>query len=122
MYATNQDLSGSSNGKESAANVGDPNSIPPSEDALEKRMAAHSSIPAWTHEREPCRLQAMGFQESDMHDPRQSLNCYLQTLIIKDGRKGWMHISQCDFNIFHRNTPSFLFSFLTSKLHLKLSS
>ena len=55
------------------------------EDALEKRMAAHSSIPAWRILwRGACRLQAMGLQKSDMSDTSQFPNCYLQTLIIKD--------------------------------------
>ena len=30
-----------------------------------------------------------------------------------------MHISQCDFNIFHRNTASFVF-FFNFQMHLKL--
>ena len=38
---------GDSDNKESACNVGDPNSIPGSEDLLEKGMATHSSILAW---------------------------------------------------------------------------
>ena len=37
------------------------------EDALEERMATHSSILAWKipWTEEPCRLQSMGLQESD---------------------------------------------------------
>ena len=38
---------GTSNGKESACNAGDPGSISGQEDPLEKGMAAHSSILAW---------------------------------------------------------------------------
>ena len=44
---TNQDFSGSSDGKEFAANVGDLGSILGWEDPLENRMATHSSILAW---------------------------------------------------------------------------
>ena len=38
------------------------------EDPLEKDMATHSSILAWSipWTEEPCRLQSMGSQESDM--------------------------------------------------------
>ena len=38
---------GGSDGKEFAHNVGDPGSIPGSEDALDKGMATHSRILAW---------------------------------------------------------------------------
>ena len=38
---------GGSDGKASACNVGDPGSIPESEDPLEKEMAIHSSTLAW---------------------------------------------------------------------------
>ena len=38
---------GSSDGKASAYNAGDPGSIPDQEDPLEKGMATHSSILAW---------------------------------------------------------------------------
>ena len=38
---------GGSEGKDSTCNAGDLGSIPRSEDPLEKRMAAHSSILAW---------------------------------------------------------------------------
>ena len=49
------------------------------EDALEKRMEAQSSIPAWRIPwRGVHRLQAMGLQESDTSDPSQS-----QTVISK---------------------------------------
>ena len=53
---------------ESACNVGDPDSIPVSEDPLEKEMATHSSILAWKTPwtEEPGRLQSMGSQEVDM--------------------------------------------------------
>ena len=49
---------------ESACNVGDPDSIPVSEDPLEKEMATHSSILAWKTPwtEEPGRLQSMGLQ------------------------------------------------------------
>ena len=40
-------FTGSSDGKESACNLGDPGSIPGWEDPLEKGMATHSSILAW---------------------------------------------------------------------------
>ena len=53
--------SGGSDGKESACSVGDPSSIPESEDPLEKGMATHSSILAWKipWTEEPGRLQSM---------------------------------------------------------------
>ena len=38
---------GSSDGKDSACNVGDPGLIPGQEDPLEKGMATHSSILPW---------------------------------------------------------------------------
>ena len=41
------DFPGGSDGKAFAYNVGDPSSIPGSEDPLEKEMATHSSILAW---------------------------------------------------------------------------
>ena len=55
---------GGSDGKESACNAGDPNSIPGLEDALEKEMATHSSILAWRipWAEEPGGLQFMGSQ------------------------------------------------------------
>ena len=55
---------GGLDGKESACNVGDPDSIPVSEDPLEKEMATHSSILAWKTPwtEEPGRLQSMGSQ------------------------------------------------------------
>ena len=40
-------LPGSSAGKESASNAGDPGLIPGGEDPLEKGMGTHSSILAW---------------------------------------------------------------------------
>ena len=53
---------GSSDGKESAFNSGDPGSIPGLEDPLEKEMATHSSILAWKipWTEEPGGLQSMG--------------------------------------------------------------
>ena len=53
---------GSSDGKESAFNAGDPGSIPGLEDPLEKEMATHSSILAWKipWTEEPGGLQSMG--------------------------------------------------------------
>ena len=56
---------GSSDGKESAFNSGDPGSIPGLEDPLEKEMATHSSILAWRilWIEEPGRLQSMGSQK-----------------------------------------------------------
>ena len=58
------DFPGGSDGKASACNVGDPGSIPTSEDPLEKEMAIHSSTLAskipWTEE--PNRLQSRGSQ------------------------------------------------------------
>ena len=58
---------GGSDGKASAYNayhVGDPGSIPGSEDLLEKEMATHSSILAWKipWTEEPGRLQSKGSQ------------------------------------------------------------
>ena len=62
-----KDLSGGSDGKESACNAGDPGSIPVWEGPLEKEMVTHPSVLAkeipWTEE---CGgLQSMGSQESD---------------------------------------------------------
>ena len=53
---------GSSDGKASAYNAGDPGSIPGL--ALEKEMATHSSILAWKipWTENPGRLQSMGSQ------------------------------------------------------------
>ena len=55
---------GGSDGKESACNVGDPGSIPGSEDPLEKGMATHSRILDWESPctEEPRELQSRGFQ------------------------------------------------------------
>ena len=55
---------GSSDGKESACNAGDPSSIPRSERSPEKGMATHSSILAWRIPwmEEPDRLQSMRSQ------------------------------------------------------------
>ena len=57
---------GGSDGKESTCNAGDPGLIPRSRRSLEKRMATHSSIPAWEilWTEEPGGLQTMGSQKS----------------------------------------------------------
>ena len=59
-----KDLSGGSDGKESACNAGDPGSIPVWEGPLEKEMATHSSILAWKipWTEEPGGLQSNGLQ------------------------------------------------------------
>ena len=53
-----------SGGKEHACNAGDPSSIQGSGRPLEKRMATHSSIPAWRipWTETPGRLQSVGSQ------------------------------------------------------------
>ena len=55
---------GGSDDKVSAYNVGDPGSIPESEDPLEKEIAPHSSTLAWKIPwmEEPSRLQSKGLQ------------------------------------------------------------
>ena len=55
---------GSSDGKASAYNAGDPGSIPGLEDPLEKEMATLSSILSWKipWTEDPGRLQSMGSQ------------------------------------------------------------
>ena len=55
---------GSSDGKESSCNDGDPGSIPGLEDPLEEGMATHASILAWriSWTEEAGRLQSMGLQ------------------------------------------------------------
>ena len=59
-----KDLSGGSDGKESACNARDPGSIPVWEDPVEKEMATHSSILAWKipWTEEPGGLQSNGLQ------------------------------------------------------------
>ena len=47
LITTLMGFPGGSDGKESACNVGDPGSIPGSEDPLEKGMATHSRILDW---------------------------------------------------------------------------
>ena len=49
--------------KNQPAHVGDTDSIPGQEDALEKEMATHSSIPVWEipWREEPGGLQSMGW-------------------------------------------------------------
>ena len=58
---------GSSDGKDSACNVGDPGLIPGQEDPLEKEMATHFSVLAqeilWMEE--PGRYTPLGCKESD---------------------------------------------------------
>ena len=62
-------MKGGSEVKASACNAGDLGSIPGREDPLEKEMATHSSILAWTipWTEEPGRLQSMGSQRVE-HD------------------------------------------------------
>jgi len=57
-------LTGGSDGKAFAYNVGDLGSIPGSGSFMEKEMATHSSILAWKIPwmEEPGRLQSMGSQ------------------------------------------------------------
>ena len=58
---------GGSNGKESACNAGDLDSIPGWEDSLEKEMATLSSIFSWRTPwtEEPGGLQFLGLQKVD---------------------------------------------------------
>ena len=58
------DFPGSSDGKASAYNAGDPGSIPGLKDPLEKAMETHSSTLAWKilWTEECGRLQSMGSQ------------------------------------------------------------
>ena len=60
--------SGGSDSKESACSVGDPSSIPESEEPLEKGMATHSSIlPGEVHgQRSLVGYSPQGHKESDM--------------------------------------------------------
>ena len=53
-----------SHGTESACNVGDPDSIPGSEDPVDKEMAIQSGILAWriSWTEEPGGLESMGSQ------------------------------------------------------------
>ena len=55
-------------GKESTCQAGDPGLIPGSGRSSEKKMATHSSTPAWEipWTEEPGGLQSTGLQESDM--------------------------------------------------------
>ena len=57
---------GSSGGKESTCNAGDPSSISGLEDPLEEGMATHSSIPAWriTKDRGAWRAAVCGVTKS----------------------------------------------------------
>ena len=63
------DLPGGSGNKESACNAGDLDLIPGSRNPLEKRMATHSSIPAWRTlwREEPGKLQSIESQRAG-HD------------------------------------------------------
>ena len=63
-WSVRVDFPSGSVGKVSAYNVGDPGSIPGSEDLLEKEMATHSSILAWKIPwmEELSRLQSMGLE------------------------------------------------------------
>ena len=62
--STEPGLSGGSEVKASACNVGDLGSIPGQEDPLEKKMATHSSILTWRipWTEEPGGLQYTGLQ------------------------------------------------------------
>ena len=62
---------GGSDGKESACNAGDWDSILSQEDPLEKEMATHSSILAWRipWTEEPGRLQPTGSQRVGHNRP-----------------------------------------------------
>ena len=62
------DFPGSSTGKESACNAGDPGLISGFEDPLEKEMATRFNILAWRipWTEEPGRLLSMESQELDM--------------------------------------------------------
>ena len=66
-YHSSRGFPGSSDGKESACNAGDPDSIPGSGRSPGKEMATHSNILAWRipWTKEPGRLQSMGLQEWD---------------------------------------------------------
>ena len=63
------DLTGGSDGKASAYNMGDSVPIPGREDPLEKEMATHSSTLAWKMPwmEKPGRLQSMGLQRVGHH-------------------------------------------------------
>ena len=78
---------GGSDGKESACNAGDLVQSLGQEEPLEKEMATHSSILAWTISRteEPGRLQSMGSQRVE-HD--QAAN----THIVNDMELIWMQL------------------------------
>ena len=68
LYFKEKNHTLSSNSKESAYNAGDPGLIPGLEDPLEKRVATHSSIPAWRipWTEEPAGCSSWGCKESDM--------------------------------------------------------
>ena len=68
LKAPNLSFPGGSDGKKSACNAGDQTQSLGWEDSLEKEMATHSSILAWTipWTEEPGWLQSMESQESDM--------------------------------------------------------
>ena len=74
-----------SDGKESACNAGDPGSIPGREDALEKGMAAPSSILSWKipWTEEPGGLQSVQPQRvgtAETNTWQEKRCCFLQTL------------------------------------------
>ena len=73
MYAHIWGFPGSSAGKESACNAGDPGLIPWSGRSHGEEMATHSSVLAWeiSWTEEPGGLQPMVLQESDT---KQQLN------------------------------------------------
>ena len=58
MVTSDDGFPGSSDGKESACNAGDPGSILGKEGPLEKGMAIHSSSLAWKISEEPDRYCA----------------------------------------------------------------
>ena len=68
LYFKEKNHTLSSDSKESAYNAGDPGLIPGLEDPLEKRVATHSSIPAWRipWTEEPAGCSSWGCKESDM--------------------------------------------------------
>ena len=92
---------GGSNGKESAWSAGEPSSIPGREDPLEKGMATHSSILAWTipWTEELGGLQSMGSQRV---------------------RHDWA-TNTFTFHFFHATACSIKNTNILSKIHLSLN-
>ena len=76
---------GSSDGKESARNVGDPGSIHVLGRSPEKEIATHSSILAWRipWTEEPGGLQSMGSQRVGHSLVSNTLGCFQFLLKIK---------------------------------------